>query len=108
MLSFELSAIDVVLAVVIIIILLLQVKNAQNESATEPKLSKEKSESLGDLSESLTARKTSRKKESATTTEGSADCPYHFGYLKTLPLGSVVPERCYNCSRRRECLFSDE
>jgi len=109
MLSFEVSIIDVVLAMAIIIILVLQVKNSPNDSVKEQKLRVEKKRPAGDLSESLAAWKTPSRKESATTaTEDSTSCPFQFGYLKTLPLGSSVPEGCYECPRVRECLVSHQ
>ena len=109
LLSFELSVIDIVLAIAIIVILLLQVKKTPTESPAEPELSREERKPSEGSGKNVITRKTSRKKEFPThTPEGSADCPYHFGYLKTLPLGSSAPEECYNCSRMRQCLFSSE
>ncbi len=107
MLSFELSVVDVVLVMAIIVILLLQLKKAPTESSTE-KLSDEKGRPLEDL-KSLITRNTSRKREIPThAPEGSVDCSHHFGYLKTLPLGSVVPEECRSCSRATRCFLIDE
>lgn len=109
MLSFELSVIDIVLAMAIIVILLLQLKKAPTESPSEQKLLGKKGKPLEDLEKIPITRKTSRKKESLThTPEGSLGCTYHFGYLKTLPKEGSIPESCYSCSRMRECLFSNK
>lgn len=109
MLSFELSVIDIILAIAIIVILLLQVKKTPTESTTEPKLSREKKKPFEGSKKSFVKRKTlGKKKFLAHTPEGSIDCPHHFGYLKKLSLGSSVPEECYNCSQMMQCLFSDE
>lgn len=109
MLSFELSVIDIVLAMAIIVILLLQLKKMPSESTTEPKLSGEERKPLEGLRKSLTKRRTLKtKKPSAHTPKSFEGCAYHFGYLKTLSLGSSVPETCFGCSRMRECMFPNE
>jgi len=108
MLSFDVSVIDIVLAIAVIVILLLQVKKTSTESTAEPEVSLGQRKPLQNL-ENVRARKAFRKQESHNQiSEGSADCPHHFGHLKTLPLGSSVPENCYSCSRVTECLAADE
>jgi hypothetical protein len=97
-----------VLAIAIIVILLLQAKKASTESTSEPEVSIGKRKPLQNL-KNVVARKAFGKQESHNRiSEGSADCPHYFGYLKTLPLGSSVPENCYSCSRVTECLAADE
>ena len=110
MLSFELSAIDIVLAIAIIILLLLHMKRTPAKYVIEPELSRNKRKTLEESRKNIVMPKTSRKEELSYTgsLESSMDCPHHFGYLKTLPLGSSVPQECYNCSRMMQCLFSSE
>lgn len=109
LLSFELSVMDIVLAIAIIVILLLQVKKTPTESAAQSKLSREGREPPESLGKNRVKRKTSRTKGLPShAPEDSTGCWYHFGYLKTLPLGGSVPKECYSCSRMRQCLFSSE
>jgi hypothetical protein len=109
MLSFELSVIDIVLAIAIIVILLLQVKRTSTESTAQPEVSFGKRKSLESLKRKNMTRKASGMKEFPDhIPKDSADCPHRFGYLNMLPLGSSIPEKCYSCSRMRECLMANE
>lgn len=110
MLSFELSVMDIVLAIAIIILLLLHISRMPTKSATEQKLSRENRKPSKQSRKNIVKLNTSKKKESSYTRslEGSVKCPHRFGYLKTLPFGSSVPEECYGCSRMMQCLFSNE
>jgi hypothetical protein len=108
MLSFEVSVIDIVLAIAIIVILLLQVKKTSTKSTAEPEASIGKRKPLQNL-KNVRAGKAFRKQESYNPfSEDPADCPHRFGHLKTLPLGSSVPENCYSCPRVTACLAADE
>ena len=114
MISFEISLIDIVLAMAIIILLLVHMGGAHTKDTTDPEPSQKnwKEEIIRTVrkgkEESL--RRIKKKKEYSFTPspEGSVKCPNHFGYLKTLPLGSSAPEECYSCSRMMHCLLSNE
>ncbi len=110
MLSFEISVIDVVLLIAIIIVLLLQITRTPKEYTREPEMPREERKPLEKLGKNTTIQRTSKKKESSHTRslEGPVECPHHFGYLKTLPPGSSVPDECYSCSRMMQCLYSSE
>ena len=132
MLSFELSVVDIVLVMAIIILLLLFMTGGNTKNTKEPELScknwkdeilrrvtkgKEESlrrtkkrETLEEPRKNVVTPETSEKKESsiAPSPEGSPECSHHFGYLKTLPLGSIVPEECHTCSRAMQCFLIDE
>lgn len=72
----------------------------------EAELSREKRKPLEELGSNIITSKISKEREFFSRL--LEDCPQHFGYLETLPLGSSVPEACYNCSRIKQCLFSNE
>jgi len=37
--------------------------------------------------------------------KGSQDCAHHFGYLKTLPRNTPIPDECFGCTRIMECFM---
>lgn len=106
MLSFELSAMDIVLLVAVLILLSLYVtkmrEKPQNqlESKTEqqvvfkksPKTKKEK-------------KKTELQKEQPET---DIECAHHFGYLRSLPPNTPVPDECFGCPKVMQCLFPSD
>ncbi len=108
MLSFDVSIIDIVLAIAVIVILLLQLKKTSTESGAEPEVTIGKGKLPQNLRNAMARRAFGEKEASNQVSEGSADCRHHFGYLKTLPLGGSVPEDCYSCSRVTECLAADK
>ena len=114
MISFEISLIDIVLAMAIIILLLVHMGGARTEHTTGPELSqknwKEDIISLVRKGKEESLRRIKKRKEFsfAPSPEGFVKCPNHFGYLKTLSLGNSAPEECYSCSRMMQCLLSNE
>jgi hypothetical protein len=110
MLSFELSVIDIVLVIAIIVILLLYAMKTPAKNVVEQKLLHGKEKPSEESKTRVTMPKTSKRKEPVDESPGenSVKCPHHLGYLKTLPLGSTVPEECYVCPQMMRCLFSSE
>ena len=109
MLSFELSVIDIVLIIAVAILLSFHITRTPKGSNVKSKSSVEMEKSLEKGKMKKLVSKTSETKKSFTRLpEDSVKCPHHLGYLKTLPLGSSVPEECYSCSRMMQCLFSSE
>jgi len=109
MLSFELSVIDVVLIVAVIILLSFHLTRTPDKSNVKPKLSVEKEKSLEKGKIKDLVSKTSKKKSSLAEQKSPVKCPYHFGYLSSIPKGeNSIPEECYSCSWMMRCLFSKE
>ena len=121
MLSFELSVVDIVLVIAIIILLLFLMTGSNTKDTNAPELSRKswkdeflrktkKRKTLEEPRKNIVTPEISEKKESsvAPSPEGSLECSHHFGYLKTLPLGSTVPEECRTCSCAARCLLMDE
>jgi hypothetical protein len=102
MLPFELSVIDMVLIIAVIILLSFHITKTSNESNTRPKLNMEKKKSSKKWKKKNAISRTSLTDEEAIVKE----CSYNFGYLSTLPKGKSIPEECYYCSRIMQCLFT--
>ena len=111
MLSFELSAIDLILAVAVIILLILYITKSSAMPPTEEKLLVEKESSSGKpativtMPEEQTNEPISSQPQPQT---GSAMCPYGFGYLRKLDKEASIPDGCLGCSRIIECYSANE
>lgn len=99
MLSFELSAIDIVLVIAAIVILALYlikptVSKARSRSSAEDK------KTHGD---SGMPSISGLEKPKASSELIYANCLHSFGYLKNIPKGNSIPEECYVCPRMVQC-----
>ena len=126
MLSFEMSAIDLILAVAVIILLILYLTKSSAKPPVEEKMLVEKESSLGEpvmeatLPETIISEATipeatvpEEEIESSVSTQpqpqtGSAKCPYGFGYLRKLDKEASIPDGCLGCSRIMECYSANE
>ena len=95
MLSFELTAIDIILVISVIILLVLY----------WTKLSKIPEEQLLRRS---TAKLTNPEKITKNPQNGYAECPRGFGYIKKIGDDGSVSERCLGCYRIMECYSEQE
>jgi len=101
MLSFELSAIDLVLAIAVIILLILHIKKASTKPSKEKVLIKNGNSSKQTM-EDLKPEKEMERPTPKPQTD-STKCPYGFGYLKKLDKGASIPDKCLSCFRIMEC-----
>lgn len=106
MLSFEVSAIDVVLLVVVLVLLLLFISQKRGHSVAEPRLNTDVQEKLSrkPVKVEKTGAKDSVKKQS---TEGFQECVHQFGHLKGMPKNTPVPDECFGCPKVLRCMFPD-
>ena len=109
MLSFELSVIDVVLIIAVVILLSFHLTRTPKGSKVKSKSSVEKERSLEKGKMKSLVSKTSKAKSSLAEEESPVKCSHHFGYLSSVPKGEAsIPDECYSCSRMMRCLFSRE
>jgi len=106
-LSFELSVIDIVLviAVVILLMLFLTHKHGQPTTKSESPMTDQKKPSEKPKVTVKTAQEKISKTQSPTNFQ---ECIHHFGYLRTLPKGTPVPDECFGCKKILQCLFPSE
>ena len=95
MLSFELTAIDLILVIAIIVLLVLY----------WTKLSKIPEEQL---LRGSTAKNESPEKIATNPQSGYAECPRGFGNIRKLDNDGSVSERCLGCYRIMECYSEQE
>jgi hypothetical protein len=107
MLSFDISAIDIVLSMVILILLLLFVTQRKNQSEAgsrqtfmSGKESLEEPEVGGKIS--VEAR---LDKPSPDRFQG---CVHQFGHLRSMPKNTAVPEECFGCPKVLRCMLENE
>jgi hypothetical protein len=107
LLSFEVSVIDIVLAIAVVVLLILFLTHKHGQPTTKSELP------ITDQKKSSEKPKVSVKtaREKISKTKGSADfqeCVHHFGYLRNLPKNTPVPDECFGCPKILRCLFPNE
>lgn len=45
------------------------------------------------------------RKQKSTEAPEHIKCPHHFGYLKTRPKDTPIPDACLTCQKMIQCLF---
>jgi hypothetical protein len=109
MLPFELSVIDLILAIAVIVLLILYLtKSSNNTSTGEKVLVRKESSSEKPATEATTLEEERERPRSTQPQIGSGKCPYGFGYLRKLDREATIPDGCLGCSRLMECYSSDE
>jgi len=104
MLSFDVSAIDIVLAVAVIILLCLYVAKKLHAPKTELKSQVEETQPFQENPKAVS--KTLKSKSNGTKSQTSfQNCVHDFGYLRTLPKNTSFPDECFGCSKVTQCLF---
>ena len=107
MLSFEISAIDVVLMVVMLVLLLLFVTQRKNQSVGEPRLGINPQERL--LEEPEVKEETSAENRlDKQSVDGFRGCVHQFGHLRSMPRNIAVPDECFGCPKVMRCMFKNE
>jgi len=107
MLSFDISAIDIVLLVVVMVLIVLFITQQRGKTVAESPLPPP---SLGENLEKLETRVKSKSKEH-NTRQSPLDftkCIHDFGYLRNLPQNTPIPDECFGCPQVMRCLFPNE
>jgi hypothetical protein len=110
MLSFQLSAIDLILAIAVIILLILYITKLSEKTPTQEKLPvEEKKPSEEPATETTIPEEEEERKRLASKPQtNSTKCPYSFGYLKKLDKNASIPDKCLSCHRIMECFSTDK
>jgi len=104
MLSFEISVIDVVLVLAIVVLLILYITKLSTKSADEPKLSVPEEKGAEKPLKAVETQKSIEEMRLPTRPRTSSlECPHHFGYLKKLPKDAPIPDECFRCPRMSDC-----
>ena len=123
MLPFELSVIDLILAIAVIILLILYIAKSSVKPPTEEKPLAEKARAkiferfrsklskVLDRLSSLSFFAGEGRREVVVMGDRATDstkCPYGFGYLKKFDKDGPIPDKCLVCSRLLECFSANE
>ena len=107
MLSFDISVIDIVLSIVILILLLLFATQRKSQSGSVQRTTMMAGKEA--LEEPEVGRKisleTSPDRSSADNFQG---CVHQFGHLRSMPKSTAVPEECFGCPKVLRCMFQNE
>ena len=111
MLSFELSAIDLILAIAVIILLVLYITRSSQKPPTEEKTLVVRESSPEEPVEEAAMPEEEKKGLTSSHLQpqaGSASCPFGFGYLRKLDKETPIPDGCLSCSRIVDCYSGSE
>ena len=95
MLSFELSAIDIILVLAVLVLLLLYWTKLSKIPEEKP-------------IRQQTAQKTKAKETTNAPQNGYTECPRGFGYIKGIENDGSVSERCLGCYKIMNCYGESE
>jgi len=104
MLSFEISAVDLVLFVAVIVLFLLYLRFSTNFDW----LNQEKRPEIIKTVDNRTEKRDEvqeKKKTGIVIPLIAGTCPYNFGYLRKLSDEASIPTGCLECSRILECRY---
>jgi len=107
MLSFELSAIDIVLLVAVLILLSLHVTKRSETKKTKPQSQAAETQETREKTKA-TLKTMKQKTDKQQPQNGFQNCLHQFGYLKNLQKNTPVPDECFGCPKVMECLFPNE
>lgn len=94
MLPFELTAIDSILVIAVIILLILHMKkNNSPEEFVKSRIRKEKQKARNSVTDC----------NNKTTDIKYTECPRGFGKIKIIGKNNTVSERCLSCYRLMDC-----
>ena len=111
MLSFELSAIDLILVIAVVVLLILYITKLSTKTSAEEKLFVEQKDTPKKTAIEATMPEEKIKRLMSTRPQpqrDSAKCSYGFGYLRKLDKGASIPDECLGCSRIMECYSANE
>ena len=109
MLSFDLSAIDLILVIAVIVLLILYVTKSSAEPSTEEK--RFVGEKIPPGKPAVEAADLKVEEDAQLVPHARTDsskCPFGFGYLKKLDRAASIPDECLGCSRIMECSSASE
>jgi hypothetical protein len=107
MLSFELSVIDVVLIIAIIILFSLHLTRTSKKFDVRSKLNAGRQRSLEEKEMEGFVSETPERKAFLAEEKVPGQCSYHFGHLSSISQKrDSIPEECYSCPKMMRCLYS--
>lgn len=107
MLSFEISAIDVVLMVAMLILLVLFVTQRKSQSMAEPRLSINPQQKLSEEPE-VKKEITVEDRLDKPSANNFRGCIHQFGHLKGMSENTPIPDECFGCPKVLRCMFRNE
>ncbi|RLI44093.1 hypothetical protein DRO69_08160 [Candidatus Bathyarchaeota archaeon] len=110
MISFEFSAIDIVLMIAIIVLLALYLTKSSTATSAERKHPIRDEKTLEKPTVSAETKKSSEEMLPATSVKmkNATKCTHQFGYLKKLPKDASIPDECFTCPKYIECALENK
>jgi hypothetical protein len=105
MLSFDLSVMDIVLAIAVVVLLLLLLAQRKDLSEINSRLLEERPLEKPAEKTQDSVRQVQERRPRKQPSTGLQKCIHHFGYLGGLPRDAPVPDECLGCSKILNCRF---
>ena len=105
MLSFDITAVDVVLLIAVLVLFLLFIAQRRSQAVTETQLPYDRVETPEKPETTMQASK--GKPTVRHSPEDFQRCIHNFGYLRNLPANTPVPDECFGCTKAMRCLFPE-
>jgi hypothetical protein len=106
MLSFDITAVDVVLLIAVLVLFLLFIAQRRSQVVSETQLPAHDRVEIPEKPET-TVQASKGKPSVRHSPEDFQRCIHNFGYLKNLPANTPVPDECFGCTKAMRCLFPD-
>lgn len=103
MLGFDLSVIDIVLVIAVVVLILLFISQRQGKQA-EPDSKKNRRLNAKDAR----AVRVVEERAPAKSSLENRVCFHHFGYLRNHPRSTPIPDECFGCQKVMSCLAPEE
>jgi len=106
LLSFDVTAIDIVLMVAVLVLLALFIAQKRGQARAAPR-----SPTAGEYVTERRATMAQPRVEERPVKRQSAGfqkCMHDFGHLRNLPHNTPVPDECFGCPQVMRCLFPDQ
>jgi len=106
LLSFDVTAVDVVLMIAVLVLLALFISQRRSQEKAESQLPNqgEKSPENPVAIDQAPVEERSARRHST----GFQKCIHDFGHLRNLPQNTPVPDECFGCPNVMRCLFPNE
>ncbi|MCW4015793.1 MAG: hypothetical protein NWF06_05435 [Candidatus Bathyarchaeota archaeon] len=93
MIPFELTAIDLILVIAVIVLLILYITKFETKTPKKTQLTQQ----------TITKKLNILKKQESNIQNKQTQCPRGFGNIKKLGDNTTIPERCLGCYKIMEC-----
>jgi hypothetical protein len=106
MLSFEISAVDVVLMIAMLVLFALFVTRGKNQPTAALRQGIDHQKGMSEETE-MGEKTFAEGSFSRQPADGFRGCVHQFGFLRSMPENTAVPAECFGCPEVLRCMFKN-